>query len=102
MAEKDGIDCEVIDLRSILPWDIDTVVASVQKTGRLIVSHEAPITNGFGAEIAATVQEQAFLHLEAPIMRVCGIDVPFPLSHETEYMPDATKVYEAIKASVNY
>ncbi|MHA7880506.1 MAG: alpha-ketoacid dehydrogenase subunit beta [Saccharospirillum sp.] len=102
IAEKDGIDCEVIDLRTILPWDVDTVVASVQKTGRLIVSHEAPITNGFGAEIAATVQEQAFLHLEAPIKRACGMDVPFPLSHETEYMPDATKVYEAIKASVKY
>lgn len=102
MAEKDGVDCEIIDLRSILPWDVDTVVDSVKKTGRLLVSHEAPITNGFGAEIVATVQEQAFLYLEAPVARVCGMDVPYPLSHETEYHPDATKVYEAITATLHY
>lgn len=102
MADKDGIDCEVIDLRSILPWDVETVVESTKKTGRLLVSHEAPVTCGFGAEISATVQEEAFLHLEAPITRVCGMDVPYPLSHETEYMPDATKVYEAIKATIDY
>ena len=102
LASNEGIDCDVIDLRSILPWDIDTVVQSVQKTGRLIVSHEAPVTNGFGAEIAATVQEQAFLSLESPILRVCGLDTPYPLSHETEYMPDASKIFEAIKRSVNY
>lgn len=101
-AEKEGIDCEVIDLRSILPWDVDAVVASVKKTGRLVVTHEAPLTNGFGAEIAATVQEQAFLYLEAPVNRVCGLDVPYPLSHEAEYMPDETKVFEAIVATMNY
>lgn len=102
MAEGEGIDCEVIDLRSILPWDIEAVVTSVQKTGRLVISHEAPLTNGFGAEIAATVQEHAFLSLESPIMRVCGMDVPYPLAHETEYIPDATKVFETIKRSVHY
>ncbi|GGX72258.1 alpha-ketoacid dehydrogenase subunit beta [Saccharospirillum salsuginis] len=102
MAEKDGVDCEIIDLRSILPWDVDTVVESVKKTGRLLVSHEAPVTNGFGAEISATVQEQAFLYLEAPVTRVCGMDVPYPLSHEVEYHPDATKVFEAIKATLHY
>jgi 2-oxoisovalerate dehydrogenase E1 component beta subunit len=102
MADNEGIDCEVIDLRSILPWDIETVVSSVQKTGRLLISHEAPLTNGFGAEIAATVQEEAFLSLESPIMRVCGLDTPYPLAHETEYTPDASKVFEAIKRSVNY
>ncbi len=102
LADSEGIDCEVIDLRSILPWDVDTIVKSVQKTGRLIVSHEAPVTNGFGAEIAATVQEHAFLSLESPILRVCGLDTPYPLSHETEYMPDASKVFEAIKRSMNY
>jgi len=102
LADAVGIDCEIIDLRSILPWDIETVVRSVQKTGRLLVSHEAPLTSGFGAEIVATVQEQAFLSLESPILRVCGMDTPYPLSHETEYVPDATKVFEAIKRCVNY
>jgi 2-oxoisovalerate dehydrogenase E1 component beta subunit len=102
MAEKDGISCEVIDLRSILPWDVDTLVASVKKTGRLVITHEAPLTSGFGAEIAATVQEQAFLYLEAPVSRVCGMDVPYPLSHETEYIPDESKVFEAIHATMNY
>lgn len=101
-AQKEGIDCEVIDLRTVLPWDVDTVVESVKKTGRCLVSHEAPITAGFGAEVAATVQERAFLHLEAPIARVAGADTPFPLAFEKFYLPDATKNYEAIKKLVNY
>lgn len=102
MAEKDGISVELIDLRSILPWDADTIAESVQKTGRLVINHEAPLTNGFGAEIAATIQEMCFLYLESPIMRVCGLDTPYPLSHEKEYMPDHLKTYEAIKRSVNF
>ncbi|MCY7294130.1 alpha-ketoacid dehydrogenase subunit beta [Alteromonas sp. a30] len=102
MAEKDGISCEIVDLRSILPWDAETVCASVEKTGRLIVSHEAPQTGGFAAEISAKVQERCFLYLESPIMRVCGLDTPFPLAHEKEYMPDELKVYEAIKRSMNF
>lgn len=102
MAEDDGISCEIIDLRSILPWDVDTVVQSVLKTGRLVINHEAPLSSGFGSEIAATIQEKCFLHLESPIMRVCGLDTPFPLMHEKEYMPDHLKTYEAIKRSVNY
>jgi 2-oxoisovalerate dehydrogenase E1 component beta subunit len=102
MAKEQGISCEVIDLRTIVPWDVDTVVSSVQKTGRLLISHEATLTNGFGAEIAATVQEHAFLSLESPILRVCGMDVPYPLAHEAEYIPDARKVFEAIKTSINY
>ncbi|NQZ07729.1 MAG: alpha-ketoacid dehydrogenase subunit beta [Algicola sp.] len=102
MAEKDGISCEVIDLRTIAPWDFETVVQSVLKTGRLVINHEAPLSCGFGAEIAATVQEKCFLYLESPIIRVCGPDTPFPLIHEKEYMPDHLKTYEAIKRSVNY
>lgn len=102
MAEKDGISVELIDLRSILPWDADTIAESVKKTGRLIINHEAPLTNGFGAEIAATIQEMCFLHLESPITRVCGLDTPYPLSHEKEYMPDHLKTYEAIKRSVDF
>jgi 2-oxoisovalerate dehydrogenase E1 component beta subunit len=102
MAEEEGISCEVIDLRTIAPWDYETVVQSVLKTGRLVVNHEAPLSCGFGAEIAATVQEKCFLYLESPIIRVCGPDTPFPLIHEKEYMPDHLKTYEAIKRSVNY
>lgn len=102
LAEKDGISCELIDLRSLLPWDRDTLVHSVRKTGRLIINHEAPKTSGFGAEIAASIQEACFLHLESPILRVTGLDTPFPLALEKEYMPDHLKTYEAILASMNY
>ena len=102
MAEAEGISCEVIDLRSIQPWDVDTVAESVVKTGRLIISHEAPITCGFGAEIAATIQQECFLHLESPISRVCGLDTPYPLALEKEYVPDALKVLAAIKQSVHF
>ena len=101
-AEEAGISCEVIDLRSILPWDVETVAQSVIKTGRLVVSHEAPITNGFGAEIAATIQKECFLHLESPIERVCGLDTPYPLALEKEYVPDAHKVFAAIKRSMEF
>lgn len=81
--EQDGISCEVIDLQTILPWDVDAVVSSVQKTGRLLVTHEAPKTMGFAAEVAARVQEKAFFSLQAPIKRVAGYDTPFPLAFET-------------------
>ena len=102
LAEKEGISCEVIDLRSILPWDVETVATSVLKTGRLLISHEAPLTGGFAGEIAATIQERCFLYLESPISRVTGLDTPFPLTLEKEYLPDRLKVFEAIKASVAY
>lgn len=102
MAEAHGISCELIDLRSLLPWDIDAVCQSVLKTGRLVVSHEAPVTGGFAAEIAASVQSECFLSLEAPVQRVCGLDTPFPLAFEKAYVPDATKVFEAIKRVVHY
>jgi 2-oxoisovalerate dehydrogenase E1 component beta subunit len=73
VAESDGISAEVVDLRTLLPWDVDTVCGSVAKTGRLLVSHEAPLTGGFGAELAAEVTRRCFLHLEAPPTRVsCG------------------------------
>ncbi|MCK8046971.1 alpha-ketoacid dehydrogenase subunit beta [Shewanella sp. 1CM18E] len=101
-AAKKGISCEIIDLRTLSPWDVDTVAESVKKTGRLLINHEAPLTGGFAGEIAATIQEECFLYLESPIARVCGLDTPYPLIHEKEYMPDALKTYEAILASVNF
>ena len=88
--------------QTLLPWDYQTVCESVQKTGRLLVSHEAPITSGFGAEIAAKVTERCFLHLEAPVKRVCGYDTPFPLVHEVYYMPSVLRCFEGIKELVNY
>ncbi|QYJ69621.1 alpha-ketoacid dehydrogenase subunit beta [Shewanella sp. FJAT-51649] len=102
MASKEGISCEIIDLRTLAPWDVDTVADSVKKTGRLLINHEAPLTGGFAGEIAATIQQECFLYLESPISRVCGLDTPYPLVHEKEYMPDALKTFEAIKASVNF
>jgi len=97
-----GIHCELIDLRSLLPWDVNTVCTSVSKTGRCIISHEAPKTSGFASEISATIQEECFLSLEAPITRVCGYDTPFPLAFEKYYLPDELKVLEAIKSIVKY
>jgi 2-oxoisovalerate dehydrogenase E1 component beta subunit len=102
MAAKEGISCELIDLRTLLPWDQESVIESVMKTGRLVVSHEAPVTSGFAAEIAATVQAECFLALEAPVQRVCGMDTPFPLVFEKFYVPDKYKNYEAIKSCMSY
>ncbi len=100
--EKLGISCELIDLRTLLPWDVDTVVDSVKKTGRLLISHEAPKTGGFAGEIAAEIQEKCFNYLEAPIQRVCGYDTPFPLIFEKFYNADHLKNFEAIKTAVKY
>uniref|UniRef100_A0A0K0EJZ8 2-oxoisovalerate dehydrogenase subunit beta, mitochondrial n=1 Tax=Strongyloides stercoralis TaxID=6248 RepID=A0A0K0EJZ8_STRER len=103
MVEKDfNVSCEVIDLQSILPWDVETVANSVSKTGRLLISHEAPITSGFGSEIAATIQKECFLNLEAPITRVCGWDTPFPHVYEPFYLPSKWRCYDAIKKMINY
>lgn len=101
-AEASGISCELIDLRTLLPWDVEAVTQSVCKTGKLIVSHEAPRTSGFAAEISSTVQENCFLSLEAPIQRVCGLDTPFPLAYEHFYLPDVTKVLASIKGVMRY
>ncbi|TRY76463.1 hypothetical protein TCAL_09577 [Tigriopus californicus] len=99
---KLGVSCEVIDLVSILPWDRETLFKSVEKTGRCIIAHEAPLTSGFGAELAASIQEECFLHLEAPVQRVCGHDTPFPLIFEPFYLPDKLRCLEAIKKAVNF
>ena len=101
-AAEEGISCELIDLRSILPWDHETLAASVRKTGRLIVAHEAPKTGGFAAEIAATIQETCALDLKAPILRICGWDTPFPLIFEKFYLPDQTRCLRAIRQLITY
>lgn len=103
MAKKEfKVECEVIDLVSILPWDREAVGNSAKKTGRVIVSHEAPLTQGFGSEIAAYIQEKCFLHLEAPVKRVTGWDTPFPHVFEPFYLPNKYRCLTAIKELINY
>jgi pyruvate dehydrogenase E1 component beta subunit len=99
-AEAEGIDAEVLDLRSLQPLDIEAVVRSVTKTGRAVVVHEAPRTCGFGAELAALIQERCFLYLEAPVLRVTGFDTPFPYTLENEYLPRAPRILKALRESV--
>lgn len=95
-AEDAGIDAEVIDLRSLLPLDLDTIVQSVTKTGRCVVVHEATLTSGFGAEVVSLVQEHCFYHLEAPVMRVAGWDTPYPHAQEWDYFPGPARVGRAL------
>jgi 2-oxoisovalerate dehydrogenase E1 component beta subunit len=96
-AEESGIDAEVIDLRTLVPIDLDTVVTSVEKTGRCVVVHEATLTSGFGAELCALVQEHCFYHLEAPIARVAGWDMPYPYAFEWDYFPGPKRIAAAMK-----
>ena len=91
-VRETGIDAEIIDLRNLWPLDLATIVESVNKTGRCVIVHEAPLTGGFGGELAALIQEHALDSLEAPIVRVTGYDTPFPYALEGEYLPDATRI----------
>ena len=103
IAASEGTSVEVIDLRSISPIDYDPIIASVQKTGRLVVAHEAPGFVSVGSEIAATVTERAFYSLEAPVLRVAGFDTPFPPAKlETVYLPDADRILEAVDRAMAY
>lgn len=97
-----SVNVEIIDLRTILPWDRETIFSSVAKTGRCVVVHEAPITAGVGAEIAAQVQKNCFLKLEAPIIRVGGWDTPFPHVGELFYKPEAVRIADALVKSLTY
>ncbi|KZF21154.1 transketolase [Xylona heveae TC161] len=102
-AEKDlGVKAELIDLRSIYPWDRTTVLESVKKTGRAVVVHESMTNAGVGAEVAATIQESAFLHLEAPVKRVAGWCTHMGLVYESFNVPDVTRVYDAIRETIDY
>ena len=93
-----GLDAEIIDLRSLVPLDVDTICSSVSKTGRCVVAHEATRFSGFGAEILSVVQEECFWDLEAPIQRVAGWDTPYPHAFEWEYFPGQARVATALKA----
>ena len=95
-VEDMGIDAEIIDLRTLVPLDIEAIEASVEKTGRCLVVHEATRTSGFGAELSALVQERCFYHLEAPVERVTGFDTPYPHSLEWAYFPGPVRIGEAI------
>jgi pyruvate dehydrogenase E1 component beta subunit len=101
-AKAQGIDCEIIDLRTLWPLDIDTIIESVKKTGRVVVVQEAPKTCGFGAEIVSLINEKAFLNLEAPPVRVTGFDTPFPYTLEMEYLPLAHRILPAIVETARY
>ncbi|MET7639632.1 alpha-ketoacid dehydrogenase subunit beta [Streptomyces sp. NPDC005438] len=102
-AAAEGHSLEVVDLRSLSPMDVDTVTASVERTGRLVVVHEAPVFLGSGAEIASRVQERCFYHLEAPVLRVGGFHAPYPPSRlEDEYLPGLDRVLDAVDRSLAY
>jgi len=101
-AAEAGISVEVLDLRTLMPFDIDGILASVHKTGRCVIVHEAPRTCGFGAELIASIQERAMAHLEAPILRVTGFDTPFPYSLEHEYLPNPDRVLGAIRQTLEW
>jgi 2-oxoisovalerate dehydrogenase E1 component beta subunit len=96
-AREEGRSVEVIDLRSLSPLDIETITASVTRTGRCVIAHEAPVYAGLGAEIAARVTERCFYHLEAPVLRVGGFSAPYPPSRlEDHYLPDLDRILDAV------
>ena len=99
-AKESAIDAEIIDLRSLWPLDLAAIVASVKKTGRCVIVHEASRTSGFGAELAALVQEHCFYQLEAPIERVTGWDTPYPHALEWDYFPGPTRVAAALRQAM--
>jgi 2-oxoisovalerate dehydrogenase E1 component beta subunit len=102
-AEDADIDVEVLDLRTLVPLDLEALAASVRKTGRAVVVHEAPMTAGFGAEVAARIMEDAFDYLEAPVLRVTGYDTPYPpATIEAHYLPNAERILAAVDRVISY
>lgn len=102
LAAENNVQVEVLNLRTLNPLDLDTIVHSVYKTGRCVIAHEAPITMGFGAELAALIQKECFLRLHAPVARCCGYDTPFPNTLEHIYLPDAPRVKETLLETLMY
>ena len=102
LAEGEGYDVELIDLLSILPYDLKMVLAYVKKTGRLVVIQEAPRTCGFAAELLAEVQHQAFTRLQAPLGRITGFDTPFPYTLEDHYLPNQERVLGTLISTIKY
>jgi 2-oxoisovalerate dehydrogenase E1 component beta subunit len=101
-AQEDGIDLEVVDLQTLMPLDIEAVEASVRKTGRAVIAHEAPRTCGYGAELSALIHERLLLCLEAPVQRVTGFDTPFPYVREYTYMPDAGRILLGVRKTLEF
>lgn len=101
-ASQTGTELEVLDLRTLWPLDIDTVLASVRKTGRVVIVHEAPRACGYGAELAAQIAERTIEYLHAPIVRVTGLDTPFPYTLESHYVPDANRVLTGVQRVLKY
>ncbi len=103
VSEATGISCEVVDIRSLRPLDEETILASVAKTGRVAIVHEAPRTAGFGAELAALIAEKALLSLQAPVLRVTGYDVPYPYWQlEDLYVPSVERVSDAARKLLEF
>jgi 2-oxoisovalerate dehydrogenase E1 component beta subunit len=98
-ASEQGVECEVIDLRTLWPFDAETVLQSVKKTGCMVVVHEAPKSGGLGAELTSAVMEKAFFLLQAPVVRVTGFDTPFPYALEMEYLPLSHRILPAVLAT---
>ena len=102
LAEGEGYDVELIDLLSIWPYDLRTVLSSVEKTGRLVVIQEAPKTCGFAAELLAEVQQRTFTHLQAPLQRITGFDTPFPYALEDHYLPQKERVLDVLRRTLEF
>lgn len=97
-----GTHCDILDLRTLWPVDLEAIERSVRKTGRVVVVHEAPRTGGFGAELCALIQDKCFVHLEAPVRRITGWDTPFPYTLENDYLPRSPRIQQGIAETMRY
>jgi len=102
LASKENVSVELIDMRTLMPFDIETVLASVRKTGRVVIAHEATKISGFGGELAAQIAERAIDSLQAPIVRLGGFDAPFPYALENTYLPSPERILRAIRKAASY
>jgi len=102
LASKENVSVELIDMRTLMPFDIETILASVRKTGRVVIAHEATKVSGFGGEIAAQIAERAIDSLQAPIVRLGGFDAPFPYALENTYLPSPERILRAIRKAASY